>query len=210
MFGMGWTEILLIGIVALIVVGPKELPNLFRTVGQFVGKARGMAREFTRAMEDAADQSGMKETNQMLKGMANPKKFGLDKVKEAADSVTRPMTPAPSSTSTSSAAMTAERTETAKKIQEATAQAATNRLEAEAAKDAEQAADEVESALAVPDVKLPPKAAATPAAPAPQPAPQPQAGLHQTAAQRASGGRAAKPAAKGRAARSSRLPSRKN
>ena len=50
MFDLGLTELLLIGIVALIVVGPKELPMLFRKVGQFVGKARGMAREFTRAM----------------------------------------------------------------------------------------------------------------------------------------------------------------
>ena len=40
MFGMGWSEMVLIGIVALIVVGPKDLPNLFRTLGQFTGKAR--------------------------------------------------------------------------------------------------------------------------------------------------------------------------
>ena len=50
MFDLGLTELLLIGIVALIVVGPKDLPMLFRKVGQFVGKARGMAREFTRAL----------------------------------------------------------------------------------------------------------------------------------------------------------------
>ena len=42
MFDIGWSELLLIGIVALIVVGPKELPGLFRTVGRFMGKARGM------------------------------------------------------------------------------------------------------------------------------------------------------------------------
>ena len=55
MFDLGWTELLLIGIVALIVVGPKELPVLFRKAGQFVGKIRGMAREFSRAMNSAAD-----------------------------------------------------------------------------------------------------------------------------------------------------------
>ena len=58
MFDLGLTELLLIGIVALIVVGPKDLPMLFRKVGQFVGKARRMAREFTRAMDDAADDAG--------------------------------------------------------------------------------------------------------------------------------------------------------
>ena len=57
MFDLGWTELLLIGIVALIVVGPKDLPMLFRKVGQFVGKAKGMAREFSRAMDQAADDA---------------------------------------------------------------------------------------------------------------------------------------------------------
>ena len=52
---------MVIGIVALIVVGPKDLPGMFRTVGQFMGKARGMAREFQRSMEAAADESGLKE-----------------------------------------------------------------------------------------------------------------------------------------------------
>ena len=62
MLDLGWTELLVIGIVALIVVGPKDLPVLFRKVGEFVGKARGMAREFSRAMNEAADESGMKDT----------------------------------------------------------------------------------------------------------------------------------------------------
>ena len=67
MFDLGWTELLLIGIVALIVVGPKDLPLLFRKVGNFVGKARSMAREFSRAMDDAADETGVKEVAKSLK-----------------------------------------------------------------------------------------------------------------------------------------------
>ena len=58
MLDLGWSELLVIGIVALIVVGPKDLPVLFRNLGRFMGKARGMAREFSRAMNDAADESG--------------------------------------------------------------------------------------------------------------------------------------------------------
>lgn len=54
MLDIGWTELMVIGIIALLVVGPKELPGLFRTVGQYVGKARSVAREFQRSMEDAA------------------------------------------------------------------------------------------------------------------------------------------------------------
>ncbi|MEM7505454.1 MAG: Sec-independent protein translocase protein TatB [Pseudomonadota bacterium] len=57
MFDLGWTELLLIGAVALIVVGPKDLPRMLRTLGQYTGKARGMAREFQRSMEDAAREA---------------------------------------------------------------------------------------------------------------------------------------------------------
>ncbi len=69
MFDIGWSELVLIAIVALIVVGPKELPGLFRTVGQYAGKARGMAREFQRSMEQAANESGLKEAADGLKSV---------------------------------------------------------------------------------------------------------------------------------------------
>ena len=69
MFDIGWGEFFLIGVVALIVVGPKELPGLFRTVGQWTGKARAMAREFQRSLEQAANESGMNEVTQSLKSL---------------------------------------------------------------------------------------------------------------------------------------------
>ena len=59
MLDIGWSELLVIGIVALLVVGPKELPSLLRTVGQWVGRARGMAREFQKSMEDAAREADL-------------------------------------------------------------------------------------------------------------------------------------------------------
>ncbi|MDD3447200.1 MAG: Sec-independent protein translocase protein TatB [Zavarzinia sp.] len=46
MFDLAWSEILLVGVIALIVVGPKDLPDLLRTVGQWVRRARGMASNF--------------------------------------------------------------------------------------------------------------------------------------------------------------------
>lgn len=84
MFDIGWMELLVIGVVALIVVGPKDLPKMFRTLGQMTAKARNMAREFQRAMEDAADASGVKDVARDLKGMTNPQGMGLDELKDLA------------------------------------------------------------------------------------------------------------------------------
>ncbi|SIT76380.1 Sec-independent protein translocase protein TatB [Pontibaca methylaminivorans] len=89
MFDLGWSELLLIGIVALIVVGPKDLPVLFRNVGRFIGKAKGMAREFTNAMNEAADESGLRDVSKSLKTATNPLGSALDELKGAARDMTR-------------------------------------------------------------------------------------------------------------------------
>jgi sec-independent protein translocase protein TatB len=57
MFDVGWSEMALVLLVALIVIGPKDLPRVARTVGQWVGKGRAMAREFQRALEDMAREA---------------------------------------------------------------------------------------------------------------------------------------------------------
>ena len=82
MFDLGWSEMMLVGVVALIVVGPKELPTLFKGVGQAVGKARGMAREFSRAMEAAADESGVKEIDRQIRAATRPVQVATDRFKE--------------------------------------------------------------------------------------------------------------------------------
>src|SRR5580698_5287057 len=53
MFDISWTEFLLIGVVALIVIGPKELPGVLRTLGQYTRKVRGMATEFQNQFQEA-------------------------------------------------------------------------------------------------------------------------------------------------------------
>ena len=86
MFDLGWSEMLVVGVVALIVVGPKELPGMFRTVGRFTGKAKAMAREFSRAMEDAANESGVKDVAadlNKLNRISSPRKMGTDAFKKA-------------------------------------------------------------------------------------------------------------------------------
>jgi sec-independent protein translocase protein TatB len=52
MFDVAPTELLLIVIVALVVIGPKDLPNVLRVVGRWVGKARGVARQFRQGFDD--------------------------------------------------------------------------------------------------------------------------------------------------------------
>jgi len=53
MFDIGWTELLVIAMVAIVVVGPKDLPRLMRTVGGTVTQVRRMARDFQRQINDA-------------------------------------------------------------------------------------------------------------------------------------------------------------
>ena len=57
MFDIAWSELFVILIVALVVVGPKDLPKLMRTAGQWAGRARGMADQFRRSFDEMARQS---------------------------------------------------------------------------------------------------------------------------------------------------------
>jgi sec-independent protein translocase protein TatB len=84
MFDLGMGELLVIGVVALIIIGPKDLPEMFRSLGRVTAKMRAMAREFSRAMEAAADESGVKDVARDLKSATSAKSMGLDTVKDAA------------------------------------------------------------------------------------------------------------------------------
>lgn len=63
MFDVGYSELLLIAIVTLLVVGPKELPNLLRTIGKWTGKARAMARHFRSGFDTMIREAEIDEMN---------------------------------------------------------------------------------------------------------------------------------------------------
>jgi len=162
MLDLGWTELLVIGVVALIVIGPKDLPMLFRKVGQFVGKAKGMAREFSRAMDQAADESGMKEATSSFKDMTSSKNLGLDDLNDATNEFKK------FDLETETGKLSAERAEDARKIHEMSARKAEERLakqaERAAAAKAEEAGETVVKAAAKKPAAAKKKAAKKPAA----------------------------------------------
>ncbi len=59
MFDVAPTELLLVAIVALVVIGPKDLPGVLRTVGQWVGKARGVARQFRSGFDEMVREADL-------------------------------------------------------------------------------------------------------------------------------------------------------
>ena len=86
MFDIGATEIIVIAVVAILVVGPKDLPRMLRTVGQYVSKLRGMAREFQHQFEEAARDTGLDDVKQ---GISSVKEFSPgNQIKEAFNSIT--------------------------------------------------------------------------------------------------------------------------
>src|SRR5205085_6596922 len=73
MFDIGWSELVVIAVVALIAIGPKELPGVLRMVGQWMGKARRMASEFQGQFNEAmreAEMADLKKTFDDVKDAA--------------------------------------------------------------------------------------------------------------------------------------------
>ena len=70
MFDISWTEFLLIGIVALVVIGPKELPGVMRTLGQWTRKIRSMAADFQNQFQEAMREAEMADLKKQVDDMA--------------------------------------------------------------------------------------------------------------------------------------------
>src|SRR3954463_2836246 len=69
MFGVDSTEFAIVAILALIFIGPKELPKVMRTVGYWVGRVRGMARHFTAGIEEMVREAELQEMEKKWRKM---------------------------------------------------------------------------------------------------------------------------------------------
>lgn len=72
MFEIGWQELLVIAVVAIIVVGPKDLPAMMRVAGQWMGRARRMAREFQMSLEELGREAELEALRKDLDDMRRP------------------------------------------------------------------------------------------------------------------------------------------
>ncbi len=66
MFDIGWSEMAVIMLVALIVIGPKDLPKVARTIGRWTGRARALARDFQRSIDDMAREAELDEIKKSI------------------------------------------------------------------------------------------------------------------------------------------------
>ncbi len=89
MFDIGWTELLFLGVLAILVVGPKDLPRMMRTIGQYTAKIRGAAREFQRSFDEMARESELDELRRQIAEVKanNPVTQVKDAIKHPLDSV---------------------------------------------------------------------------------------------------------------------------
>ena len=94
MFSFGWSEIALTTIIIIIVVGPKEIPNLLKQIGSFSKSIKKISREFKKSLNDLADESDLKEVKDQITDLKKIKenldpskdiKNELDSIKDTAN-----------------------------------------------------------------------------------------------------------------------------
>ena len=79
MFDIGWSELLVIAVVALIAIGPKELPGVLRSVGMWMGKIRRMASDFQNQFNEAMREAEMADLKQQVETLTS----GFDPIETA-------------------------------------------------------------------------------------------------------------------------------
>ena len=85
MLGVGWTEMLVIGVVALIVIGPKELPALMQKLGRFAGTVRRMGADFQRELNKT---TGLDEVRNLRNAITSPLKQTTDAIRKEFNTIT--------------------------------------------------------------------------------------------------------------------------
>jgi sec-independent protein translocase protein TatB len=98
MFDIGWSELLVIGIVALVVIGPKELPGVVRSVAQNIAKLRRMASDFQNQFTDAMREMELHDLKKDAEKLLTDTKSSLDPIKSIGEDLSKSIeAPAPSS-----------------------------------------------------------------------------------------------------------------
>jgi sec-independent protein translocase protein TatB len=104
MFDIGWSELVVIGIVALIVIGPKELPAVLRMLGVWMGKVRRMASEFQGQFQEAMREAEMADIKKQVDQLADsardftqfdPMETARKEIESAVEDKPKPDAPAP-------------------------------------------------------------------------------------------------------------------
>ncbi len=88
MFDIGWTELLIIAVVAIIVVGPKDLPRMLRSLGRYANQLRSTANEFRSQFDEAIRESELDELRTSLKDAAD-----MNPVNQIKDTVSESLAP---------------------------------------------------------------------------------------------------------------------
>ena len=119
MFDIGWTEMLVIAVVMIVVVGPKDLPKMLRTFGKTTAKLRSMAGDFQKQFNEALKEAELDDVKKSVDSLRslnpaneirkqlNPFEKAAADVRAGLDKALKPSTPAAGSTATAAPAATA-------------------------------------------------------------------------------------------------------
>jgi sec-independent protein translocase protein TatB len=87
MFDVSWSELLILGLVALIVVGPKDLPRFLNMLGRYAGVVRRQATEFRSVFDQAMREAEMNEIQKEVRAVSDGVKASLDEATRSVESV---------------------------------------------------------------------------------------------------------------------------
>jgi sec-independent protein translocase protein TatB len=86
-FGLGYSEIFVIAVVAIIVIGPKDLPRVLRALGKTMAKMRGMAREFQGHLDGAMKEAGLDDIKKEFSNLKSMGNGTIESIKKDASAI---------------------------------------------------------------------------------------------------------------------------